>query len=303
MHSPWLRFLLFALLLLVPLAAGEAYVRSLPNPSKAKHAYLSAHAREVDVLVLGSSHTYYGIAPGLLSPHAYSAAQVSQTLRYDDWLLHHYSFNNIRWVILPVSDFSLYENLEGGAEWYLATRYLLYMGCSLHSRLSVYGWEMTAFPVFAEKIKSLWRPPRMSWSRYGQGLEYTRSARAADWDNGAARAAHNRYTDFRAAGENIGHLQRIARFCQSRHARLLLITTPLRPSYRRAQDPRQMADLRRRLHAFLRHAPAARYLDLSADPRFTAADFYDSDHLNTDGARKLTRILRREMERVAQPGT
>jgi len=295
MRSPYVRPFLFFLLPLVLLAAGEAYVRSLPNAAKSKHEFLTKHSDEVDVLVLGSSHTYYGICPDALGSHAYNAAQVSQTLRYDDWLLHHYSFNNIEWVVQPVSDFSLYENLEGGSEWYLANRYRLYMDCDIHSPWSVYGWEATAFPAFVEKLKSLWQPPKMRWSEQGQGLEYTLESRAAEWDNGAERARHNCYENFAAAEENVGHLHRIARFCEKRHARLLLISTPLRPSYRSAQDPRQIADMRHRLKVFLKRHPVAMYLDFSADPRFSDVDFYDADHLNTDGARKLSFLIKQRM--------
>lgn len=293
-RSPWLRLVLFALLLAVPAAVGELYVRSLPNAARAKHAYLSRHAAEVDVLVLGSSHTYYGLTPRLLSPHAYNAAQVSQTLRYDDWVLHAYPFRRLRWVIVPISDFTLYEQLEGGPEWYLANRYRLYMDCSIHPRLSVYDWEVTAFPVFLEKLKSLWQTPRMRWSAEGQGLEYTREAKTADWDNGTTRAAHNRYLhpDTAALRENLGHLASIAGYCRSHGARLLLITTPLRPSYRRAQDPHQLADIHRRLRTFLARHPEVRYADFSADPRFTADDFYDADHLTTQGAARLSGIVR-----------
>ena len=111
---PLFRILLFAAILLLPLSAGESYIRSVPNPSKAKHAHMKAHSKEIDVLILGSSHTYYGIAPERISKRAYSLAQVSQTLRYDDFLLHHYPMPNLRMVVLPISDFSLYEELEDG---------------------------------------------------------------------------------------------------------------------------------------------------------------------------------------------
>lgn len=105
---PRWRIPLFALLLLLPLAMGEVYVRSLPNPSKHKHAYLLRHSRKVRVLILGSSHTYYGLCPERLGAHAFSAAQISQTLQYDDYLLHHYPFDSLRTVVLPISDFTLY---------------------------------------------------------------------------------------------------------------------------------------------------------------------------------------------------
>lgn len=295
MHNPWIRAFFFFLLLLTPVAAGEAYVRLLPNVAKSKHFFLTKHSDDVDVLVLGSSHAYYGICPQELGRYAYNAAQVSQTLRYDDWLLHHYSFNNIKWVVQSVSDFSFYEHLEDGPEWYLANRYRIYMGCDIHAPWSVYGWEATAFPVFVEKLKSLWQPPKMRWSIQGQGLEYTLENRATDWDNGVERAKHNYYENFSAAQENVGHLHGIARFCEERHARLLLVSTPLRPSYRNAQNPQQLVDMRHRLDVFLKIHPDAFYLDFSADPRFTAADFYDADHLNTDGAHKLSCLIRHRL--------
>ena len=294
--SKWWRLPLFALLLLLPLAMGEAYVRSLPNPAKFKHAYLSRHAREVEVLVMGSSHTYYGLCPERLGPHAFSAAQTSQTLKYDDYLLHHYPFESLRTVVLPISDFTFYEELEEGAGWSWANRYRLYMDCDIHPRFSVYDWECTAFRPFCEKLKSLWQPPQMQWSATGQGLEYRIDRRSPDWDEGGTAALRNRYTDFSSAARQLAHLESIALYCRAHRARLWLISTPLRPSYRAAILPLQEADMQQRLRRFLHRHPEVRYADFRADADFTAADFYDSDHLNLDGARKLSDKLRRLLE-------
>lgn len=74
----FLRLLLtFSALVTLTLAAGECYVRHLPNPARDKHEWMLAHSREVRTLVLGSSHTFYGLDPALLGPHAFSLAQVS----------------------------------------------------------------------------------------------------------------------------------------------------------------------------------------------------------------------------------
>lgn len=294
-HSPWRNVVFFALLLLVPAAAGEAYVRSLPNPAKYKHAYLQAHSREVKTLVLGSSHTYYGICPEALGEDAFSAAQVSQTLRYDDFLLHHYTFPNLRTVILPVSDFTLYEELEGSAEWYLANRYRLYMNCDVHGFLSVYAWEITAFRSFAEKLKSLFRPPRMRWSATGQGLEYAFPGlpKNKEWlESGKERARHNHYADLSAGRRGEAYLQHIGDFCRTHGVKLVLVSTPVHASYRAHRSRRQWADTQRRVRRFLSRYREAVYLDFSADPRFGIDDFYDTDHLNSAGARKLSALLR-----------
>lgn len=290
-RTPWPRVALFFLILAVPLAAGEAYLRSLPNPYKAKHAYLTAHSREVETLILGSSHAYYGIHPETLGPHAYSAAMVSQTLRYDYYLLRHYPFPRLRTVVLTVSDFTLYEEIEDGREWYLANQYRLYMDCDIHPRLSVYGWEVTAFRIYCEKLRSLWQPPRMGWSATGQGTEYTLRNKAADWDNAAARVKTNRYDDFSRAPRQTAVLQSIADWCRDHGATLLLVSTPLSPAYRALQNPAQVSDTESRLKTFLDSTPHARRLDFRADPRFGPDDFYDADHLTFNGSRKLSRLI------------
>lgn len=291
-RTPWVRAALFFLILLVPLAAGEIYLRSLPNPYKTKHAYLQAHSSEVETLILGSSHAYYGIHPETFGPHAFSAAMISQTLRYDDYLLHHYDFTNLRLVIEPISDFSLYEEIENGKEWYLANQYRLYMDCDIHPRFGVYGWEVTAFRTYCEKLKRLWQPPKMHWSATGQGLEYTVDNKAEDWDYAEERVKTNRYDDFSHAPEQVEHLQHMADFCHRQGATLLLVSTPLRPGYRALQNPKQVEDTAERLNAFLQKNPDVRYLDFRADPRFTADDFYDADHLSLEGSRKLSELIK-----------
>lgn len=287
------RLVLFAMLILLPLGAGEIYVRSLPNPTKSKHAYLKSKSHEIDVLILGNSHTYYGVNPAILSERAYSAAQVSQTLKYDNWILATYPFDSLHTVVLPISDFSLYEELEDGDEWYLASRYRLYMECDIHSRLSMYDWECTAFPVFCEKLKSLWIPPHMQWNSYGQGLEYTFANRPSneDWDNGAERAKRNYYRNLEKGDKGVAYLESIARMCEEQKALLVILQTPLRPSYINHQSLDQVSDTQSRLKTFFKEFPHTRMLDLRSDLRFEATDFYDSDHLNTDGADKLSFIL------------
>ncbi|MBQ0158537.1 MAG: hypothetical protein KBS47_05995, partial [Bacteroidales bacterium] len=69
-----LRLLSFALPVAMLIAAGEAYVRRLPNPARDKHTWMQRHSPEVETLVLGSSHTFYGIDPSRLGEHAYSLA-------------------------------------------------------------------------------------------------------------------------------------------------------------------------------------------------------------------------------------
>lgn len=176
---------LFFLLVAATVAAGEWYVRSLPNPARDKHRWMSENSRHVRTLVLGSSHTFYGIDPAQLGKGAFSLAQVSQTYRYDHYLLCRYPTDSLQAVILPFSYFSLFEDyelLDRDAQ--CVTRYLLYMDCPYHSRWSRYGFEFLSKDSFLEKLKSLYRPARLSWNALGAGTNYRPDLRARDWDNG-----------------------------------------------------------------------------------------------------------------------
>ena len=84
-------------------------------------------------------------------------------------------------------------------------------------------------------------------------------------------------------------VSRMAALCRKRGISLVLVATPLRPSYRAEQNPAQTADMLRRIERVAARFPqTVRFLDFAADPAFTANDFYDADHLNRAGAAKLS---------------
>lgn len=282
--------LVFSLLVLVTLTAAELYVRHLPNPSRDKHQWMLQHSTQVTTLVLGNSHAFYGVNPALLGPSAYSLAQVSQTYRYDDYLLHHYPFPRLKTVLLPFSYFSLYEDFEQQANWFDAIRYRLYMDCDLHSPLSRYGFECMSKATFTEKLKSLWQPSKLVWNSRGFGI-YKRADRASNWDNGAVRAQNNTYPTTALAACNEQFLNNIFSYCQRRHIRVVWFVPPVRPSFYHGESPAQRRFNAAVCRKFLAQYPNVAFVDAEQSPLFTADDFYDGDHLNTTGAGKLTRLL------------
>lgn len=286
------RTAIFSCLVLLVLAAAEIYVERLPNPYRDKHAWMKSHADEVETLVLGSSHTYYGVCPEDLGHGAMSLANVSQTYRYDLYLLTRYEMPRLRNVILPFSYFSLWEDFESQGEDNYIIPYRIYMDCDLHCRWGRYGLECLSLPSFKEKLKSLWQPRRMYWSERGWGTEYTLAARNEDWDNGALRAAQNTYDDTTIYEANLERLNAIAQWCTARDVSLLLVETPVMRSFLSNMDERQNAANERALQSLISRYPKVTLVDLRADSRFCSRDFYDGDHLNSDGAHKLSGILK-----------
>lgn len=283
------RTAIFAAIILAIVGGAEWYVEQLPNPYRDKHRWMLNHAHEVKTLILGSSHTYYGVCPEDLGDSAMSLANVSQTYRYDRYLLGHYDMPNLRYVILPYSYSSLWEDFETQGEDNFVIAYRLYMDCDLHSRFSKYGLECLYIPSFKEKLKTLVQPRRMEWSERGWGMEYTLESRAEDWDNGTTRAQSNTYTEL--LSDNIALLDDIAAWCKSRSVTLLIVRTPVTSTFAANTDARQEAVNDRCLQSLLKRHPEVVMVDVYRDSRFGSNDFYDSDHLNVNGAHKLSAII------------
>lgn len=282
----------FSLLVLIPLISAEIYVESLPNPSKTKHQWMKQHSCSVNTLILGSSHTFYGVRPDKLSVPAFNLAQVAQTYRYDYYLLKHYPTDSLKNVILPYSYFSIYEDFENvPRERWNAIRYRLYMDCDIHPRISYYGFEFSSINSLTEKLKSLWQISVVSWDSLGWGTDFCLTNRNEPWDNGYEAALYNTYSDTSLVDLNVSILDSMMTYLDRRNIQLLMITTPLSPNFRAAQSPSQVNRNETVLKRLLRLHPNVKYVDYSSDSVFCDSDFFDSHHLNDYGAAKLTRIL------------
>ena len=92
----------------------EIAIRKIPNDYQLKKDYLDKNAAEINTLILGSSHTFYGLNPEYFSKKTFNAAYVSQSLDLDYEILKKYDskLKNLKTVIVPISYFSLFETLD-----------------------------------------------------------------------------------------------------------------------------------------------------------------------------------------------
>ena len=128
------RALCFILPVLAGLTLGEYFLRQVPNDYSFKKEWLDHNSSQVEVLVLGSSHTYYGVNPVYFSKKSFNAAYVSQSIPYDYFIFTKYvnQMKNLSYVILPISYFSLWGSLENDGEAYRLKNYSIYYDCKYH---------------------------------------------------------------------------------------------------------------------------------------------------------------------------
>lgn len=285
----------FALVVLLSLAAGEMIVRSIPNPYKIKARELERHGDRVATLVLGSSHTYYGIVPQELGDSVFNLANISQNYEYDYLLLKKYAplMPNLRRVIINVGYSSFFDSDFPNGEWWQETNYQLYMGVKKHGQLSRTGFEIANFPVYAGKLrKFLMRKPPAICDTTGFGLDYTFESRYDGWEHtGAIAARRHTAPDTAWMDYNVRYLRRLVALCRGIGVQAVLVTTPCYITYNEHLDSAQL-DSYVTVAKEVAAENSLRWVDLLTDSRFIADDFWDADHLNNRGATKLTHLLR-----------
>ena len=302
MKKFFLRCLLFVLPLLALLVALEYMVRQVPNPYKFKYEWMQKNAEDIETLVFGSSHTFYGIRPEFLDGKAFSLANVSQNWTQDLFLLKYWSdrYKNLKTIICPVSYFSFTgRGMEYGSESYRCRYYRIYMDCNLYNSLKD-RFEFSNFKTAMAKIGKILHKGSNDFDNFGWGTAYELSKKdMAAWNNGSeADAAVKRHTakSFDYVEKNYKCLKEIAEFCKSHNIKLVLVTTPCWHTYYDNLGQEQLSKVYE-LTQKITDEYGYQYFNYLKDNRFVAEDFYDSNHLSDVGAEKFTKMLRKIVEK------
>ena len=301
------QFLKTIILFFIPIAlsfcALEIGMRTVPNSYSFKKNWLDKNISSVHIWTFGSSHGLYGISPKYFSKPAFNSAHVSQPLKYDAFIFHKYieQADSLEWVILPISYFTLTSKMEDGEEWWRIKNYCIYYDCPYHKWKPKYNCEIIGNPLSLYKqIKRVGRywikgVDDNSCDSLGLDLGYSKNKRGEQWYmNGKDRAKYHT-TDLKkkeeTIQENIGYLERIIEKCEEKNVSVLLLTTPVCSTYYDCVDSAQYSLMVNTCERLVRENNNVTYLNLFKDSRFVEDDFFDADHLETEGAAKLTKIL------------
>ena len=82
--------LMFSAIVIATLVVGEITVRHIPNPYSTKDHYIREHGKDIETLILGSSHTFFGIVADSVGCETMNLANISQNYEYDWRVLKRY---------------------------------------------------------------------------------------------------------------------------------------------------------------------------------------------------------------------
>lgn len=288
--------LIFSSIILLLLAAGEVVSRKLPSVYRYKAEYMRRFGDKVEVIILGNSHTYYGIQPDKLGVEAFNLANITQTPEYDLAILQEYidSSPKLKYVIIPIS-YCTYRDpsFKDSDIWYFEVKYKVDMRLSVHPDLSIYNLSIVDFDAYSGKLGNIVRRRKSNiCDSLGYGLNYSLADRETSlWESKGIWHARQHYNPYCGRDSVVFRLQsEMIELCRSHGAEPVFITTPGWKTYREHLDRQQLDEMYRRAYE-LRDRYNVKYYDFLADQRFIDADFHDVDHMSEFGAAKLTRIL------------
>lgn len=292
-----IRILLFLFPILLMLGAWEVLMHNFPHVLNYKRTVVMEKCRKNgEALILGSSHTYYGVNTDTI-PNAYNLGFVSQNLDQDRLIFERFLSkpNKLKFVIIPVSLFSLFARDADIEEWrtvdYVRRWHFPAKNITDHFFvLDKIPLQLKYVRRTARKIRKKGLNEAISCSPTGWGDDYVKAPDFSLFPKygkmGAKRHCNVALNDVKYFGE----LKAIIRLAEAKNIKVILFTPPAHQSYYTNISPLQENKMRQLLSE-ITDGKNVFYLDLLRSPDFVNEDFFDPDHMSHIGAKKLASVL------------
>ncbi len=290
------KILLFVIPILIVLLIIEIQFKKIPNDYSYKANYVNEFSQDIEILVLGSSHSYRGVNPAHFEGNCFNFALVSQSVDYDYFILNKYINNlpNLRIVILPISYFTLTKKLEDGIESWRKYRYINYLD---YDQLTLQ--ERLSFRTYVTILQSNGKIILMhlyKWFFHNKSNVQCDSLGWGKWENNiqknlfkTAKEAAIRHEDGSFEfEENLVYISNIIDICRSRNINIILFTPPATRYYYKELDNRKLELIVNKCKEIDSQNNNLFYRNYLNDDSFNDSLFRDGDHLNSYGAEVLS---------------
>jgi len=292
-------FLYRLLIILIPvilyMVTYECLYRSIPNDYSYKHSYLSnvEKASKIEVLVLGTSHTYKGINPNVFKHNVFIGAADSQPLYYDYRILNYFLIErpnlvNLKYVIISCD----YATLNTGhnlstlkeSNYYIFWKFNYVNGLKWYEKFKCFDPNLNIERYYLLNYK-MKRCDSLGWNCYC--LDTVKQSMLKDIAKNIVIKHTFKNIESDRFKNNKQYLKDIAIDCNKRGITLLLLNTPKTNEYISSLYRPQMKSINDYANLLVHKYTNVKYLNWQTCDGFNFNDFIDSDHLNSSGASKL----------------
>lgn len=323
MKKFFVRLLVFVALVALMLFVLEMGFRLKPTAFKNKYAGLEKYAPEIEILVLGHSHSDQGFNSKITRRRSYNMAMGFQHIYFDDCVTARFldRMDSLKCVVVTPSYFHFYYSLDdlkelSGENLFNMVHFHLYWNVDslpsgkIPSCVPKYNLEVLNNPVssYVQMFKYYLHGGLKSLgSVYADPYGYhepdvTVSEEFLDADGIHRARDHQPHYDGEAPEfqltENYFIYDRLVKRCAEKGVKVAVVMFPCWHTYVENLDSFQLSGTRRMLQELALTNDNCEVFDHMTDDRFVAGDFQDGIHLNKTGAEKITRMLEDEIEEL-----
>jgi hypothetical protein len=297
--------LVYVLPMVLILTYFETQLPSVANNYSKKKMLLERSMSETEVLILGSSLSYYGIDPSFFMARGFNLSLVSQSIFYDFQLISKYESQmpKLRLCMIAIDYFTMEYNLGKSPEYWRMFFYERYFGIPLESKDR--DWDIKRYSLIrlyggreslrlARKRFKVDLVPDMKDNGFFQNANAAGQRWNSNSENGERIAYHHSIMDSENIETNITNLENIVRLLRLNDVIPALVTLPATSAYSSSINQDKYRSMLDRLNSVCGRYNVV-YRNYLFDDRFTSSDFIDADHLSPEGAEKFSRLLNEEM--------
>lgn len=282
--------------LAILLAAMEILLQAMPNNYKVKSNYIENHSEEIETLILGNSHTYYGLNPEWMEAGTFNMSNVSQSFDIDLAILSHYlpKMSRLKTVVIRLSYDSMFETLSKTNEDWRYKDYALYTDIPLdyslthHSEILSISFKENLKRIFKNYIKN---EASVTCNSFGWGTDANSSQAKDLYKTGALVAKKHTAISTDLFDDNYETLKGIADLCAQNQIQIVLVTPPAFETYYLNLNYEQLEATVNTGLELANQYDNLRYYNFLEYWRFDKQHFFDADHLNEHGALLFSKMI------------
>lgn len=294
------RIILFISPLLLLIGVVERQANSVPSNYAIKRAKLEQNIESAKVIITGSSHAYYGIKPALLGVPATNIAYVGQGIYYDTRILYKFlsRASSLKLVIVTVSyhsfEYSMQDSIWGARVgfykkfWDIPHEYPAFKLAD-YSAIALFGVHQSRDFVLTGTISE---PDKIDEEGGNDNLREI--DRFAVMNGQIAVKRQEAEMKLKYFAQNAKYLDELFSTLKERNIQAVIVTTPGVQTYYNNLNAERYMRMQNEIQALCQKY-GLEYGNYLKDERFDDEDFYDGDHLSTQGAEKFSRILKDEI--------
>lgn len=298
MKKLYIKIILFCLPVFVVWASLEFFYRTVATNYTYKTAQIETEYKDIETLLLGDSHTFFGLNPDYFSAATFNLGNISQSLYFDELLLgkHLENLPNLKTVVLNVSYFSLSAKDNSKEDSWRKYFYDQQMDLDVPIVAAYdpkkYSLALARrFKKSAELVHTYFEKGAIL-SCYPNGYgKQDESDVVSDKNKIAVIIAKKHEDESLDFANNTKRLQRMIMLCKERNVRVVLLEMPVYSVYYGLLNANKKQEIKKTLSGLASNSQNTSYLDWNKNEAFLPSDFRDADHLTNEGAEKCSRLL------------